>query len=187
MDFENLTERSRGFIQSAQMLAMSKRHQTLLPEHLLKVILDDREGLAAGIIRKAGGEPQNALRAVESELDKIPQVYAQGSADQLHLSPEFVRLIGAAGDIAKKAGDSYVTVERLLQAFAAASGSKVQKAIAASGVSSDTLNKAIESMRGGRKADTASTEQGYDALKKYTRDLTQAAKEVQTGSRYRPR
>lgn len=177
MDFENFTERSKGFMQSAQMLAANQHHQFLQPEHLLKVILDDREGLAAGLIRNAGGDPQKALQATQAELDKIPKVYAQGAADQIRVSPEFARLVGTANEIAKKAGDSYVTVERLLLAFTLAQGTNAQKALLSSGVSSEALNQAINALRGGRKADTASAEQGYDALKKYTRDLTQAAKE----------
>src|ERR1700722_20308199 len=120
MDFDNFTERSKGFIQSAQLLALDKRHQFVQPEHLLKVLLDDREGLAAGLIRKAGGDPQKALRAVEDDLSKIPQVYAQGAADQLRAAPDFARLLSSAGEIAKKAGDSYVTAERLLLAIALA-------------------------------------------------------------------
>src|SRR5437868_1579917 len=130
MDFENFTERSKGFVQSAQMLALSQRHQTLLPEHLLKVLLDDREGMAAGLIRKTGGDPKKAQQEVEALLDKVPQVYAQGAADQLRMSPEFARLISSVNDIAKKAGDSFVTVERLLLAIALASGTNAQKALA---------------------------------------------------------
>ena len=177
MDFDNFTERSKGFIQSAQLLALDKRHQFVQPEHLLKVLLDDREGLAAGLIRKAGGDPQKALRAVEDELNKIPQVYAQGSADQLRAAPDFARLLVTADEIAKKAGDSYVTAERLLLAIALAQGTNAQRALAASGISAEDLNRAINDMRGGRKADSASAEEGYDALKKYARDLTQAAKD----------
>ncbi len=177
MDFENFTERSQGFIQSAQLLAMGKRHQTLQLDHLLKTLLDDREGMAAGLIRAAGGDPQQALRNVESNLQKIPEVYAQGNADQLHMSPEFARFLASLTEIAKKAGDSYVTVERLLLGIALAQGSSAQKALVSSGVTAETLNRAINDARGGRKADTATAEQGYDALKKYARDLTQAARD----------
>ena len=177
MDFENFTERSKGFIQSAQMLALGKHHQMLQLEHVLKVLLDDREGMAAGLIRAAGGDPQVALRAVEAELAKIPEVYAQGNADQLRMSPEFARFLATADEIAKKAGDSFVTVERMLLALALAQGTAAQKALASAGVTPDALNKAINDMRGGRKADSASAEQSYDALKKYARDLTQAARD----------
>jgi ATP-dependent Clp protease ATP-binding subunit ClpB len=177
MDFDNFTERSKGFIQSAQMLALGKRHQTLQLDHLLKVLLDDREGMAAGLIRAAGGDPQQALRAADAELDKIPQVYAQGSADQLRMAPEFARFLSSCDEIAKKAGDSFVTVERMLLAMALAQGTTAQKTLASAGVTADGLNRAINDMRGGRKADSASAEQGYDALKKYSRDLTQAARD----------
>ena len=98
MDFENFTDRSKGFIQAAQLLAVDKRHQFLQPEHLLKVLLDDREGLAAGLITKAGGDPQKALRATEDELAKIPQVYAQGAADQLRSSADFARLMSSVSE-----------------------------------------------------------------------------------------
>jgi ATP-dependent Clp protease ATP-binding subunit ClpB len=177
MDFENFTERSKGFIQSAQMLALGKHHQSLQPEHLLKVLLDDREGLAAGLIRKAGGDPKKALQSTDAALDKIPQVFAQGAADQLRMSAEFARVVASASEIAKKAGDSFVTVERLLLALALASGTNAQKILADAGVNPESLNKAINEVRGGRTADSASAEQGYEALKKYTRDLTQAARD----------
>src|ERR1700735_4629779 len=130
MDFENFTDRSKGFVQSAQMLALGKHHQNLLPEHLLKVLLDDREGMAAGLIRKAGGDPKKALQATEEALTKIPQVYAQGSADQLRMSAEFARLMASVAEIAKKAGDSFVTVERLLLALALAKGTPAEKILA---------------------------------------------------------
>jgi ATP-dependent Clp protease ATP-binding subunit ClpB len=177
MDFERFTERSQGFIQSAQMLALGKHHQMLQPEHLLKVLLDDREGLASGLIKKAGGDPKQALAATETAINKIPQVYAQGSADHLRMAPEFARLIASSEDIAKKAGDSYVTAERLLLALALASNTGAHKILADAGVTASSLNTAINDVRGGRKADTASAEQNYDALKKYSRDLTQAAKD----------
>ena len=177
MDFENFTERSKGFVQAAQVLAANHHHQILQPEHLLKTLLDDREGLISGLIRNAGGDPQKALQATEAELDKIPKVFAEGAADQIRVSPEFARLISAAGEIARKSGDSYVTVERMLLALAMAQGTSAQKAIAAAGVSPEALNKAVNDLRGGRKADSPSAEQSYDALKKYTRDLTQAARD----------
>ena len=177
MDFDNFTERSQGFIQSAQMLALGKRHQMLQLDHLLKTLLDDREGMAANLIRAAGGDPQLALRGVEAELAKIPEVYAQGSADQLRMSPEFARFLSSVGEIAKKAGDSYVTVERMLLGIALAQGSTAQKVLADAGVTPDALNKTINETRNGRKADSANAEQGFEALKKYTRDLTQAARD----------
>lgn len=176
MTFDNFTERSQGFIQAAQMLALGKRHQMLHLDHLLKALLDDREGMAANLIRAAGGDPQKALAGVEANLEKIPQVYAQGTADQLHLSPEFARFLSVAGEIAKKSGDSFVSVERLLLAIALATGSPAQKALASADVSPDALNRVIDETRKGRKADSPQAESGFDALKKYARDLTEAAR-----------
>jgi ATP-dependent Clp protease ATP-binding subunit ClpB len=177
MNLDQYTERSKGFIQAAQLDALNRRNQSLLVEHLLKVLLDDREGLAAGLIRTAGGDPQKALKAVEAELEKAPKIFASGAADQLRLTPEFARLMTSAEAIAKKAGDSYVTAERLLLAIAMASGTNAQKILADASVTAGALNHAIEEMRGGRKADSTSAEDGYDALKKYARDLTQAARD----------
>ncbi len=177
MDFQNFTERSQGFIQAAQLLALGKRHQMFQLDHLLKALLDDREGMAAGLIRAAGGDPQQALQAVDANLEKIPQVYAQGAADQLRLSPEFARFLSTADEIAKKAGDSFITVERMLLALALSSGTPAQKALASAGVTPEALNAAINEARKGRKADSPQAESGYDALKKYARDLTDAARQ----------
>ncbi|HET6467631.1 MAG TPA: ATP-dependent chaperone ClpB [Geminicoccaceae bacterium] len=175
MDFEKYTERSRGFVQSAQGLAVREGHQRFLPEHLLKVLLDDPDGLAANLIHAAGGNPRAALDATERLLAKQPKVEGSG-AGQLYLAPETARLFDAAEKIAKKAGDSYVTVERLLLAIGM-SETDAGQALKQAGVSPQALNAAIEQVRKGRTADTASAEQGYDALKKYTRDLTAAARE----------
>jgi ATP-dependent Clp protease ATP-binding subunit ClpB len=177
MNFERFTERSQGFIQSAQIAALNQRHQTLLPEHLLKALLEDREGLAANLIRAAGGDAQTSRQAVDADLEKVPKIFATGAADQLRMTPEFARLLAGAEDIAKKAGDSYVTAERLLLAIASAQGTNAQRALLASGVTAESLARAIEQMRSGRKAESPSAEEGYDALKKYARDLTQAARE----------
>ena len=175
MDFEKYTERSRGFIQSAQSLALREGHQRFTPEHLLKVLLDDEEGLAAGLIKAAGGDSRIALRDVEAALKKMPKV-SGGGAGQVYLSPELARVFDAAQKIADKAGDSYVTAERLLQALAV-EPSEAAKALKAAGATAQGLNEAINAIRKGRTADTASAEQGYDALKKYARDLTEAARE----------
>ena len=175
MDFEKYTERSRGFIQSAQSLALREGHQRFTPEHLLKVLLDDEEGLAAGLIKAAGGDSRIALRDVEAALKKMPKV-SGGGAGQVYLSPELARVFDAAQKIADKAGDSYVTAERLLQALAV-EPSEAAKALEAAGATAQGLNEAINAIRKGRTADTASAEQGYDALKKYARDLTEAARE----------
>ena len=176
MEFEKYTDRAKGFLQSAQTLALRQGHQRLTPEHLLKVLLEDPEGLCANLIRAAGGDPKAALAAVDDELSKLPHVEGSG-AGQVYLSPELARVFEAAEQLAQKAGDSFVTVERLLLALAAASGTPAAKALAAAGVNPQKLNNAIEEIRKGRKADTASAEEGYDALKKYTRDLTAAARE----------
>jgi len=177
MDFEKFTERSQGFVQAAQMVALGKHHQLLQLEHLLKALLDDPEGMCAGLIRTASGDPKQVLASTEEALEKIPQVYAQGGADQLRLAPEFARFVGSVVDIAKKAGDSYVTVERMLLGIALAKDTGAQKALASGGVTPEALNRVINELRGGRKADSAQAEQGYEALKKYARDLTQVAKE----------
>jgi ATP-dependent Clp protease ATP-binding subunit ClpB len=176
MEFEKYTERSKGFIQSAQGLALRSGHQRLTPEHLLKILLDDKEGLCANLIRAAGGDPQVVLSAVETELGKQPRVEGSG-AGQVYLSPEIARVFEQAEQIADKAGDSFVTVERLLLALALAKETPAGKALAAGGVTPQKLNAAIEDLRKGRKADSASAEEGYDALKRYARDLTAVARE----------
>src|SRR5437899_2239545 len=176
MEFDKYTERSKGFVQSAQGLALRSGHQRLTPEHLLKILLDDKEGLSANLIRAAGGEPQPVLLAVDGELGRQPKVEGSG-AGQVDLSPELARLLDQAEKIAEKAGDSYVTVERMLLALAMASDTPAGKALAAGRVTPQSLNAAIEELRKGRKAESASAEEGYDALKKYARDLTEAARE----------
>uniref|UniRef100_UPI0005B2D1A9 Clp protease N-terminal domain-containing protein n=1 Tax=Methylobacterium sp. B34 TaxID=95563 RepID=UPI0005B2D1A9 len=176
MDFEQYTERSRGFIQAAQTLAVRRGHQRLTPEHLLKTLLDDKEGLAANLIRTAGGDPQAALSAVDAELDKLPKVEGSG-AGQLYLTPELSRLFEQAEKVAEKAGDSFVTAERILLALAMADGTPSARALKSAGVTPQALNTAINDIRKGRTADSASAEQGYDALKKYARDLTAAARD----------
>jgi len=176
MDFEHYTERARGMIQSAQGLALRDGHQRFVPEHILKVLLDDSEGLAGNLIRKAGGRPDHAAEKVDATLEKIPKVEG-GGAGQLYLAPETARLFEQAKTIADKAGDSFVTVERLLLALAMAPNTDAASALKEAGVTPQSLNTAIETLRKGRTADTASAEQGYDALKKYTRDLTEAARD----------
>ena len=174
MDFEKYTERSKGFVQAAQTLAQRRGHQQLTPEHLLKVLVDDKEGLAANLIRAAGGDPNQVRLATDAALDKLPRV--EGGGGQVYLSSEMNRLFGDAEKIAEKAGDSFVTAERLLLALTLAKGSAAAQALAAAGVNAQNLNRAIEDIRKGRTADTASAEEGYDALKKYARDLTEAAR-----------
>ncbi len=176
MDFEKYTERSRGFIQSAQGLALREGHQQFTPDHLLKVLLDDPEGLAAGLIDRAGGRSREALREVEAALNKMPKV-SGGGAGQVYLAPATARVFDQAEKIAKKAGDSYVTVERLLLALTLEKDSDAGKILAHAGVTPQNLNAAIEALRQGRTADNASAENAYEALKKYSRDLTQAARD----------
>ncbi len=167
--------RSR-FIQSAQSLALREGHQQFAPEHLLKVLLDDPEGLASGLIDRAGGRAGDALLAVNAVLGKMPKV-SGGGAGQLYMAPATARVFDAAEKAAEKAGDSFVTVERLLLALAVDQQSDVGKILAKAGVSPQNLNAAIEALRKGRTADSASAENAYEALKKYTRDLTQAARD----------
>src|ERR1700732_643638 len=174
MEFEKYTDRAKGFLQSAQTMALRRGHQRLTPEHLLKVLLEDPEGLCANLIRAAGGDPKAALTAIDAELDRLPKVEGAG---QVYMSPELARVFEQAEQLAQRAGDSFVTVERLLLALAAAAGTGAAKALAAARVDAQSLNRAIEEVRKGRKADSASAEEGYDALKKYTRDLTEAARE----------
>src|SRR6202161_2553363 len=175
MNLEKYTERARGFVQSAQSLALREGHQQFTPEHVLKVLLDDEEGLAAGLIDRAGGNSRQALTEVEAALAKLPKVEGSG-AGQLYMAPMTARLFDNAEKIAQKAGDSFVAVERLLLARAMQKRTQAAKILANAGVSAQTLNAAINDIRKGRTADSASAENQYDALKKYTRDLTDAAR-----------
>ncbi len=174
MNFEKYTERARGFVQAAQNLAMREGHPQLQPGHLLKVLLDDSEGLCAGLIDRAGGQSRVALAQVEQWLAKQPKVSGNAAAPQA--TRELVRLFDTAESAAQKAGDSYVTVERLLLALAVEKDSEAGRALQAAGVTPASLNGAINALRKGRTADNASAENAYDALKKYARDLTEAAR-----------
>ncbi|MFC7052124.1 ATP-dependent chaperone ClpB [Hansschlegelia quercus] len=176
MNPEIYTERVRGFLQAAQNASTSAGHQQLLPEHVLKVLLDDPEGLASGLIERAGGRPADARATVEASLRKVATVGGSG-AGNLYLAPATARVFTAAEDLAKKAGDQFVTAERLLTAFAVEKDTDAGKALAAAGVNAQSLNKAIEALRKGRTADSATAENAYDALKKYARDLTEVARE----------
>src|SRR5881394_2177344 len=176
MNLEKYTDRARGFVQSAQSLALREGHQQFAPEHLLKVLLDDPEGLAAGLIDRSGGNSREALRAVEAALATRPKVEG-GGAGQLYLDPALARVFDTAEKSGEKAGDSFVTVERLLLAVALEKDSDAGKTLAKAGVTPQNLNAAIETLRKGRSADSQSAENAYDALKKYSRDLTQAARD----------
>ena len=175
MDIQKFTERSQGFIQSAQSLALREGHQRFSPEHVLKVLLDDDEGLASGLIKAAGGDSRQALTQTEAALSKMPKI-SGGGAGQVYLSPEMARVFEGATKLAEKSGDSFVTAERLLQAIAV-EPSEAQKILKTAGVTAQGLNTAINDIRKGRTADSASAESGYDALKKYARDLTEAARD----------
>ncbi|MGH1464554.1 MAG: ATP-dependent chaperone ClpB [Cognatishimia sp.] len=174
MDFNKFTERSRGFVQAAQTIAMRENHQRVLPEHLLKALLDDDQGLASNLITRAGGAPQRVLQSVEASLGKVAKV--SGDTGQAYMDNVLVKVLTEAEKVAKKAGDSFVPVERILMALALVK-SKAREALEAGAVNAQALNTAINDIRKGRTADTASAEEGYDALKKYAQDLTERARE----------
>jgi len=176
MNLEKYTDRARGFVQAAQTLALRANHQQLTPLHLLKVLLDDEEGLATSLIVAAGGDAARALTGARVGLNKIPKVEGSG-ASQMILATDSARLFDQAEQIAEKAGDSYVTAERLLLALVLAQGTPAATILAEAGVTAEALNGAIEELRKGRVADSATAEDAYDALKKYTQDLTQAARD----------
>ncbi len=175
MNIEKYSERVRGFIQSAQTMALSRGHQQFTPEHMLKVLVDDEEGLAASLIERAGGRPRDVRTGVETALAAMPKV--EGGNGQLYMAQPTAKVFSTAEDLAKKAGDSFVTVERLLTALAVEKSAKTADIMAKAGVTAQALNAAINDVRKGRTADSASAEQGYDALKKYARDLTKDARE----------
>ena len=174
MDLSKFTERSRGFIQAAQTIAMRESHQRLAPEHILKALMDDEQGLAANLIKRAGGAPERVREAVDLAIGKIPQV--SGDAGQTYLDNTTAKVLAEAESIAKKAGDSFVPVERILMALVMVK-SKAKDALETGAVNAQALNAAINDIRKGRTADSASAEEGYDALKKYARDLTEAAEQ----------
>jgi len=176
MNFEKYTDRARGFVQSAQSMALREGHQQFAPEHLLKVLLDDPEGLAAGLIDRSGGRSRQALADVEAALARIPKI-SGGGAGQIYLAPAMARVFDAAEKAGEKAGDSFVTVERLLLALALDKESEAGKILSKAGVTPQNLNAAVNALRKGRTADSSSAENAYDALKKYSRDLTQAARD----------
>ncbi|WP_146592383.1 ATP-dependent chaperone ClpB [Puniceibacterium confluentis] len=174
MNLEKFTERSRGFIQAAQTIAMRESHQRLSPEHILKALLDDDQGLASNLITRAGGAPERVLQATEVALNKIPKV--SGDSGQVYLDSTTGKVLDEAEKIARKAGDSFVPVERILMALGMVK-SPAKEALEAGAVTPQKLNEAVNDIRKGRTADTASAEEGYDALKKYARDLTEAAEQ----------
>ncbi len=176
MNFDKYTTRAQGFVQAALSLATREGNPQLQPEHVLKVLLDDEQGLSAGLIDRAGGRSREALAKTEAALAKLPKV-SGGGAGQPQLAQATARLFDNAEKIAQKAGDSYVTVERLLLAIALEKGTEAARILSESGVTPQTLSATIEDLRKGRTADSSSAESAYDALKKYARDLTEAARE----------
>ncbi len=174
MNLEKFTERSRGFLQAAQTIAMRESHQRVLPDHLLKALMDDDQGLAANLIRKAGGSPEQVNLAINASLAKLPKV--SGGEGQTYIDPSLVRVLDEAETVAKKAGDSFVPVERLLTAMALVN-TRAKDALTAGAVTAQGLNGAINEVRKGRTADSASSEDTMEALNKYARDLTQAARD----------
>ncbi len=176
MDFEKFTDRARGFIQAAQTIAVREHHQRIAPAHLLKALLDDDQGMAAGLVKAAGGDPLAARREADALVAKQPAVTGSGATSAPALDGDTIRLLDSAEQVAQKAGDSFVTVERMLLAMALAKGSGVADALGRAGVEPQALNAAIETLRKGRNADTAGAEDRYDALKKFARDLTAAAR-----------
>ncbi len=175
MDIQKFTERARGFLEAAQTIAIREFHQRLTPEHLLKALLDDEEGAAAGLIRTAGGDPVAARRAVDAEIARLPKVQGAG-AGQPQVTPEMVRVLDAAQQAAQKAGDEYVAQDRLLLALAA-SDTPAARALRASGATPQVLERAVADIRKGRRVDSPNAEQSFDALKKYARDVTELARE----------
>ena len=174
MDLNKFTERARGFVQAAQTIAMREGHQGLVPEHLLKALMDDDQGLASNLISRAGGQPARVVEALDLSMAKLPKV--SGDAGQLYMDSTTGRVLAEAEKLASKAGDSFVPVERVLMALCMVK-SKAKDALDAGKVSAQALNEAINDIRKGRTADSATAEEGYDALKKYARDLTEAAEQ----------
>ena len=155
MNLDKFTDRAKGFLQAAQTVAIRNSHQRIAPEHLLKALLEDPEGMASGLIQRAGGDPRAALTAVDQALAKVPAVSGSGAQAAPGLDNDAVRLLDQAEQVAQKAGDSYVTVERLLLALALAKATAAGRALEAAGITPEALNKAINDLRGGRSADSA--------------------------------
>ena len=177
MNLEKFTDRAKGFLQAAQTIAIRMNHQRISPEHIAKALLEDKEGMAAGLIQRAGGDAARAVAGIDALLAKVPAVSGSGAQATPGLDNDAVRLLDQAEQVATKAGDGYVTVERLLLAMVLAASSPVGKVFADAGVTVEALNGAINALRGGRTADTAGAEDSYEALKKYARDLTEVARD----------
>ncbi|MBE5074873.1 ATP-dependent chaperone ClpB [Erythrobacteraceae bacterium E2-1 Yellow Sea] len=176
MNLEKFTDRAKGFLQSAQTVAIRMNHQRITPAHILKALLEDSEGMSAQLIQRAGGNAGVAITEVDNALAKIPAVSGGGAQQTPGLDNDAVRLLDQAEQLAQKAGDSFVPVQRLLQALALASDNPAGKALKAASVDAKALEAAIQDVTGGRSADSAGAEESYDAMKKYARDLTEAAR-----------
>ncbi|HBR85043.1 MAG: ATP-dependent chaperone ClpB [Qipengyuania citrea] len=176
MNLEKFTDRAKGFLQAAQTVAIRMNHQRISPSHLLKALLDDEQGMAAQLIQRAGGNPGVAITEVDNALAKVPAVSGGGAQATPGLDNDAVRALDSAEQLAEKAGDSFVPVQRLLQALALADND-AGKALKAAGIDAKALEAAIQEVTGGRTADSAGAEESYDAMKKYARDLTQAARD----------
>ena len=177
MNLEKFTDRAKGFLQSAQTVAIRNSHQRIGTEHMLKALLEDEQGMASGLISAAGGDPKAALRETDAALAKIAAVSGGGAQQTPGIDNDLVRALDQSEQVATKAGDSFVTVERLLLGLVLSPATAAGRALAAAGVKADALNTAINALRKGRSADTAGAEDRYDALKKFARDLTQAARD----------
>ncbi len=177
MNLEKFTDRAKGFLQAAQTVAIRMSHQRITPEHILKALLEDPEGMASGLIQRAGGNPAIAVQELDKALGKIAGVSGGGAQAAPGLDNDAVRVLDQAEQIAQKSGDSYVTVERILVALALATTTAAGQALKAGNATPQALEAAITALRGGKKADTASAEETYEALDKYARDLTQAARD----------
>ncbi|WP_242186214.1 ATP-dependent chaperone ClpB [Sphingomonas sp. CARO-RG-8B-R24-01] len=177
MNIEKFTDRAKGFLQSAQTVAIRMSHQRIAPEHILKALLEDEQGMASGLITAAGGDTKRAVSETDLLLAKIPAVSGSGAQQTPGLDNDAVRVLDQAEQIATKSGDSFVTVERLLVALALSLNTAAGKALKTAGVTPEALNAAIEKVRNGRVADSAGAEDKFDALKKFARDLTQAARD----------
>jgi ATP-dependent Clp protease ATP-binding subunit ClpB len=177
MNLEKFTDRAKGFLQAAVTLAIRLNHQRVTPEHVLKVLLEDSEGMATGLIQRAGGNAVLAQAEVDRALTKIPSVSGSGAQNSPGLDNDTVRLLDQAEQIATKSGDSFVTVERILVALTLAGTTAAGQALKGANVTAPALEAAIAALRGGRNADSAGAENAYDAMKKYARDLTEAARE----------
>jgi ATP-dependent Clp protease ATP-binding subunit ClpB len=175
MNSEKFTDRAKGFLQAAQTIALRDNHQQVTQEHLLKALLDDKEGMAAQLIGAAGGDSARAFTLTEVELKKLPKV--EGAGSQMYMSQDLSRVLDQAQQAAEKAGDSFVTAEYLLLALATAKTGASGRVLKDAGVTPASLNTAIKDLRKGRTADSSSAEDQYEALKKYTRDLTAAARD----------